>query len=92
MKFYISTKFQKIIIFIFTIVAEIIIPYFLIFKFALLEGFIKSYKEIFVLFIAGFTTFTFFELFGPQVIAITVLSTPFYYFAMNRIEKNASLL
>ena len=65
---------------------------FFIFKFALREGFIKSYQEIFVLFIAGLTTFTFFELFGPQVIAITVLLTPIYYTFMNRIEKNASLL
>ena len=65
---------------------------FFIFKFALREGFIKSYQEIFALFIAGLTTFTLFELFGPQVIAITVLLTPIYYFAINRIEKKALLL
>ena len=44
MKFYISTKFQKIIIFIFTIIAEIIIPYFLIFKFEYIRD-IKSFSK-----------------------------------------------
>ena len=44
MKFYISTKFQKIIIFIFTIIAEIIIPYFLIFKFEYIRD-LKSFSK-----------------------------------------------
>ena len=40
MKLFISTKFQKIIIFIFTFITEIFLPYFLIFK----NDYIKNLK------------------------------------------------
>ena len=60
---------------------------FLIFKAAFKEGFIKSYLELFFLFLAGVTCFALFEIIGPQVIAYTVLMTPIYYIMINRIEN-----
>ena len=63
---------------------------FLIFKAAFQEGFIKSYLELFFLFIAGISCFALFEIIGPQVIAYTVAMTPIYYIMINRIENKIS--
>ena len=46
---------------------------YLIFKAAFREGFVKSYFEIVILFIAGVITFTLFELLGPQVIGLSLI-------------------
>ena len=63
---------------------------FLIFKAAFQEGFIKSYLELFFIFIAGILCFALFEIIGPQVIAYTILMTPIYYIIMNRIENKVT--
>ena len=60
---------------------------YLIFKAAFNEGFIKSYLELFLIFIAGVTTFTLFELLGPKVIGFTVLLMPLYYVLINKVEN-----
>ena len=60
---------------------------FLIIRSAFQEGFIASYLELCLLFVAGITTFALFELIGPQVIAYSVLLTPIYYIMMNRMES-----
>jgi hypothetical protein len=60
---------------------------FLIIRSAFQEGFIASYLELCLLFVAGITTFALFELIGPQVIAYTVLLTPIYYIMMNKVES-----
>ena len=62
----------------------------LIISSAFQEGFLRSYLELFLLFVAGITTFTLFELIGPEVIAYTVLLTPIYYIMMNRSESAKS--
>ena len=62
----------------------------LIIRSAFQEGFLRSYLELFLLFVAGITTFTLFELIGPEVIAYTVLLTPIYYIMMNRSESAKS--
>ena len=59
---------------------------FLIIRSAFQEGFLRSYLELCLLFVAGITTFTLFELIGPEVIAYSVLLTPIYYIMMNRSE------
>ena len=59
---------------------------FLIIKSAFQEGFLRNYLELFMIFIAGMTTFALFELIGPEVIAYSVLLTPVYYIMMNRTE------
>ena len=63
---------------------------FLIIRSAFEEGFLRSYLELFLLFVAGITTFTLFELIGPEVIAYSVLLTPIYYIMMNRTESAKS--
>ena len=60
---------------------------YLIFKAAFNEGFIKSYLELFLIFIAGATTFALFELLGPKVIGFTVLLMPLYYVLINKVEN-----
>tara|TARA_Y100000746_G_C15436567_1_gene420886 strand:- start:745 stop:1272 length:528 start_codon:yes stop_codon:yes gene_type:complete len=60
---------------------------YLIFKAAINEGFIKSYLELFLIFIAGATTFALFELLGPKVIGFTVLLMPLYYVLINKVEN-----
>ena len=60
---------------------------YLIFKAAFNEGFIKSHLELFLIFIAGVTTFTLFELLGPKVIGFTVLLMPLYYVLINKVEN-----
>ncbi len=62
----------------------------LIIRSAFQEGFLRSYLELFLLFVAGITTFTLFELIGPGVIAYTVLLTPIYYIMMNRSKSAKS--
>ena len=59
---------------------------FLIIRSAFNENFLKSYKELFLLFGAGLSTFTLFELIGPEVIAYSVLLTPLYYIIINKAE------
>ena len=60
---------------------------YLIFKAAFNEGFIKSYLELFLIFIAGATTFALFELLGPKVIGFTILLMPLYYVLINKVEN-----
>ena len=63
---------------------------YLIIKAAFKEGYLKSYLELFVLFLAGTTCFTLLESIGAQVLGYTVMLTPFYYIIINKIEeKNA---
>ena len=59
---------------------------FLIIRSAFNENFLKSYKELFLLFGAGLSTFTLFELIGLEVIAYSVLLTPLYYIIINKAE------
>ena len=60
---------------------------FLIIKSAFQEGFLRNYLELFMIFIAGMTTFALFELIGPEVIAYSVLLTPVYYIIMNKAHS-----
>ena len=59
---------------------------FLIIRSAFQEGFLRSYLELCLLFVAGITTFALFELIGPEVIAYSVLLTPLYYLIINKAE------
>ena len=58
----------------------------LIIRAAFQEGFLKSYLELFLLFIGGTTTFALFELIGPQVIAYSIMLMPFYYIIINKLD------
>ena len=60
---------------------------YLIFKAAFIEGYLKSYFEIFLLFISGSITFALFELLGPKVISYTILLMPLYYIFMSKTQK-----
>ena len=60
---------------------------YLIFKAAFNEGFIKSYLELFLIFIVGATTFALFELLGPKLIGFTILLMPLYYVLINKVEN-----
>ena len=60
---------------------------FLIIRSAFNENFLRSYKELFLLFGACVSTFALFELIGPEVIAYSVLLTPLYYFIINKAES-----
>ena len=53
---------------------------YLILKAALDEGFVKSVKEIGLIFILGTTTFALFEFIGPIVMQIAFLLSIVYYF------------
>ena len=59
---------------------------YIIFKAAFNEGFLRSFTELLLLFVAGCITFALFELIGPKVIAYTILLMPFYYILINKIE------
>jgi len=60
---------------------------FLIIRSAFNENFLRSYKELFLFFGAGVSTFALFELIGPEVIVYSVLLTPLYYFFINKAES-----
>ena len=60
---------------------------FLIIRAAYREGYLRSYIELFLLFVGGVITFALFELIGPKVIAFSVLLTPLYYVLINRAES-----
>ena len=60
---------------------------YLIVHAAFKEGFLHSYLELLLLFIAGVFTFSMFELIGPKVIGYSLMVMPFYYFFANRIDK-----
>ena len=60
---------------------------YLIIRAAFQEGYLKSYTELFILFLAGITCFTFFELIGAKVLGYALILTPFYYFFINKYEK-----
>ena len=60
---------------------------YLIIRAAFQEGYHKSYAELFTLFLAGITCFTFFELIGAKVLGYALILTPFYYFFINKYEK-----
>ena len=60
---------------------------YLIFKAAFNEGYLKSYLELFLLFMAGSISFTLFELLGPKVITYTILLMPLYYIFMSKTQK-----
>ena len=64
------------------------VNYFII-RAAFRESFIKSYQELFLLFVAGITNFTLFELIGPDVMVYTALLMPFYYIIINKIEEKS---
>tara|TARA_B000000475_G_scaffold37289_1_gene27765 strand:- start:760 stop:1293 length:534 start_codon:yes stop_codon:yes gene_type:complete len=58
----------------------------LIIRSAFQEGFLKSYLELFLLFVGGISTFALFELIGPQVIAYSIMLMPFYYIIINKLD------
>jgi len=58
----------------------------LIIRSAFKEGFLRSYLELFLLFIGGTTTFALFELIGPEVIAFSIMLMPFYYIIINKLD------
>ena len=60
---------------------------YLIFKAAFNECYLKSYLELFLLFMAGSISFTLFELLGPKVITYTILLMPLYYIFMSKTQK-----
>ena len=65
---------------------------YLIVQAAFKEGFLHSYLELLLLFIAGVFTFSMFELIGPKVIGYSLLMMPFYYIYVNWLDrKNISL-
>lgn len=59
---------------------------------ALREGFLKSYLELFAVFIAGLITFTLFEFIGPVVIIYAVILSPFYYIMINMLDKRNAVI
>ena len=65
---------------------------FLIIRAAFEENFLKSYLELFILFVMGMTTFTLFELIGPEIIKYTVILSPLYYIMINKIEKRNAIV
>jgi hypothetical protein len=60
---------------------------YLIISAAFQEEFLKSFLELFLLFVAGLITFILFELIGPVVIKYTVILTPLYYIMINKLEN-----
>tara|TARA_B100000902_G_scaffold86328_1_gene90491 strand:+ start:124 stop:645 length:522 start_codon:yes stop_codon:yes gene_type:complete len=60
---------------------------YLIVQAAFKEGFLQSYLELLILFIAGIFTFTMFEVIGPEVIGYSLLLTPFYYLLVNKLDR-----
>ena len=65
---------------------------YLIVQAAFKKGFLHSYLELLLLFIAGVFTFSMFELVGPKVIGYSLLMMPFYYIYINWLDrKNINL-
>jgi hypothetical protein len=64
---------------------------YLIIRAAFQEGYLKNYTELFILFLAGITCFTFFELIGAKVLGYALLLMPFYYFFINKHEKQKAI-
>ena len=62
------------------------VNYFII-RAAFREGYIKSYVELVILFLSGITTFTLFEMMGPQVLGYALILMPIYYITINNLEK-----
>ena len=62
------------------------VNYFII-RAAFREGYIKSYVELLILFLSGITTFTLFEMMGPQVLGYALILMPIYYITINNLEK-----
>ena len=62
------------------------VNYFII-RAAFQEGYIKSYVELLILFLSGITTFTLFEMMGPQILGYTLILMPIYYITINNLEK-----
>ena len=62
------------------------VNYFVI-RAAFREGYIKSYVELLILFLSGITTFTLFEMMGPQVLGYALILMPLYYITINNLEK-----
>ena len=68
------------------------VNYFII-RAAFREGYIKSYVELVILFLSGITTFTLFEMMGPQVLGYALILMPIYYITINNLEKrNESII
>ena len=63
--------------------------HYLIIRAAFQEGFIKSYWELFFIFVAGITVFSLFELIGPEVMIYNALLAPLYYIIINKIEEKS---
>jgi hypothetical protein len=64
---------------------------YLIIRAAFQEGYLKSYAELLILFLAGITCFAFFELIGAKVLGYALTLTPFYYFFINKYEKQKAI-
>ena len=62
------------------------VNYFII-RAAFREGYIKSYVELLILFLSGITTFTLFEMLGPQVLGYALILMPIYYIIINKLES-----
>ena len=68
------------------------VNYFII-RAAFQEGYIKSYVELLILFLSGITTFTLFEMMGPQILGYTLILMPIYYITINKLEnRNESFI
>ena len=68
------------------------VNYFII-RAALQEGYIQSYFELLILFLSGITTFTLFEMMGPQILGYTLILMPIYYITINKLEnRNESFI
>ena len=68
------------------------VNYFII-RAAFQEGYIKSYVELLILFLSGITTFTLFEMMGPQILGYTLILMPIYYITINKLEnRNQSFI
>jgi hypothetical protein len=62
---------------------------FLIVRAAFKEGFLKSYKEYVYIALLGTATFVLFELYGPLVIGLSVVSSLIYFvWFNNRLTDN----
>ena len=62
------------------------VNYFII-RAAFREGYIQSYFELLILFLSGITTFTLFEMIGPQMLVYALILMPIYYITINNLEK-----
>jgi hypothetical protein len=62
----------------------------LIVRAAFHEGHLKSFLELFLVFMAGSTTFALFEMIGAQVLGYAVLLMPIYYILIKKIEEKTN--